>query len=216
VPKVSGWGWGLGLAPRRRPVTARSSERGGTWVLADRFTTTSWTVPTCCFAKGRTLTFGIPLTVLPRFTMLRFGETISCCGLLRGLRSAMLWGSPVCLTATFAGNGPWAMCRQHDFRLLLLQNGANAEIRDHDGRTPLHWATDNPSLETLTILIKQIQGANVNVTDASGRCTRVTLFGSRRRLKQRCTETERADEQPGVVAHRSPCLSAPGRGTEQA
>ena len=53
-------------------------------------------------------------------------------------------------------------------RLLLLRNGARASLADHEGRLPLHWATDNASPDCLTLLLDDVPGQTVNATDAAG------------------------------------------------
>jgi ankyrin repeat protein len=43
----------------------------------------------------------------------------------------------------------------------LLQSGASAFIKDHDGRLPLHWATDNPNPDVLNVLLKKVANADI-------------------------------------------------------
>lgn len=40
---------------------------------------------------------------------------------------------------------------------LLLLNGANPDLRDCDGRLPLHWATKPQSIKPITELLKVIR-----------------------------------------------------------
>jgi ankyrin repeat protein len=37
---------------------------------------------------------------------------------------------------------------------LLLLNGANPDIRDFEGRLPLHWATIQHNTKTITLLLQ--------------------------------------------------------------
>ena len=37
---------------------------------------------------------------------------------------------------------------------LLLLNGANPDVRDFEGRLPLHWATIQSSSKTITLLLQ--------------------------------------------------------------
>lgn len=41
--------------------------------------------------------------------------------------------------------------------LLLLQNGADPQARDQDGRMPLHWATNNENADVITVLVKRVR-----------------------------------------------------------
>ena len=49
---------------------------------------------------------------------------------------------------------------------LLIDNGADLEIRNHDGNTPLHWAAGEGQKELVVILIAH--GANVNARGKGG------------------------------------------------
>lgn len=50
--------------------------------------------------------------------------------------------------------------------LVALENGANVNVKDKDGWTPLHWAASRGLNETCNILIQH--GANVKVRDKYG------------------------------------------------
>ena len=49
---------------------------------------------------------------------------------------------------------------------LLIDNGADLDIRNHDGNTPLHWAAGEGQKELVVILI--VHGADVNVRGKGG------------------------------------------------
>ena len=49
---------------------------------------------------------------------------------------------------------------------LLIDNGANLDIRNHDGTTPLHWAAGEGQKERVVILIAH--GADVNARGKGG------------------------------------------------
>ena len=49
---------------------------------------------------------------------------------------------------------------------LLIDNGANVDIRNHDGNTPLHWAAGEGQKELVVILIAH--GADVNARGKGG------------------------------------------------
>lgn len=53
-------------------------------------------------------------------------------------------------------------------RLLLLRSGAKANIKDHDGRCPVHWATDNDTPDCISILLERVSGQTVDATDTAG------------------------------------------------
>ena len=46
-------------------------------------------------------------------------------------------------------------------RLLLLQHGADGAAQDNEGRLPIHWATDNPNAEVMSVLLNRVPGLNI-------------------------------------------------------
>ncbi len=55
-----------------------------------------------------------------------------------------------------------------DFKMvkLLLENGANVNVQDYCGLTPLHWAVYNSDVITTTILLEA--NANINIRGLNG------------------------------------------------
>ncbi len=52
----------------------------------------------------------------------------------------------------------------HSARLLLLKHNAIMDFKDQDGRTPLHWACTNPSIDCLAIMLSR-SGLQLLVAD---------------------------------------------------
>ncbi|KAK4081239.1 uncharacterized protein Triagg1_2771 [Trichoderma aggressivum f. europaeum] len=52
---------------------------------------------------------------------------------------------------------------QRDIAIMLLENGANVNIRDQYGEAPLHWAVRKRHMEIITLLLDK--GANIDILD---------------------------------------------------
>ncbi|EGD76633.1 hypothetical protein PTSG_07746 [Salpingoeca rosetta] len=49
--------------------------------------------------------------------------------------------------------------------LLLIEHGADAVLRDTEGRQPVHWATDNPNAEVMSVLLNRVPNLDINCRD---------------------------------------------------
>ena len=78
------------------------------------------------------------------------------------------WDSPIpgVSPAGFTALHQAAAHKRDDLVALLLEAGANPNLRDDDGRTPLHLACERSSLETVVVLLRH--GANPALADRRG------------------------------------------------
>ena len=60
----------------------------------------------------------------------------------------------------------WLLAQDKELTIALLKQGADVNITDDNGSTPLHWAIRTESIESIEFLIEQ--GADVNAADDNG------------------------------------------------
>jgi ankyrin repeat protein len=77
---------------------------------------------------------------------------------------------------------------------VLLESHANADLKDNDGRTPLHHAVENGSLEVVRLLLEH--GCTVDAKDNSG----LTPFASMVAPKQRNRLRRRSQKMNAIMS----------------